>query len=1338
MLLWYWLVALTSSSLKLTNSLLDEEYNSSLLLFLLRTFVTVNSVFVFSLEWLVPRIRNRNVDKDLRNADIFSNLFLLWLNPLINTAFKTDITERDLPEMEDSFSTSELSDKLLDHWNKSSRKGAVGMAFTIARTLRLELVALIGAGFAIDILTYIRPFLLQKILLFVREYNNDRSLPLSIGIYWTLLNGLVSLWIVFLQNRIGLSAVRLSVGVNGAIYGSVFVKALKLSARSRETKTASHIINLMTTDLGQVNNCMQQLLPLFTTPLEIVYCFIVLYSFLGFSFFGGVSIMIIVVPLNAYVSSKFRQLTVDLMKAIDERVKITTSMFSNAKSLKLYAWEGPWLDRLKEARNEHELVLRKKVMFWLTILTGIWSIVPYFIAAGVFGAFLYMEDRPLTADIIFPSLSLFNLLSGPLIAIPYGITMLIQSKVSFQRFADLLSADEQPTDQLIHLPPVNDPKSKLPVVKFSNTTVSWSESEDAAVALDEIDFEAYKRQLLCVIGKVGAGKSALVKTLCGELFLKQGSVSIRGNIAYVPQEPWLLNQSVKDNILFRNKYDPEFYQKTLEACDLVYDIKNLPDGDETEVGERGISLSGGQKARVSLARAVYARADVYVLDDILSAVDEHVGKHLIDHVLGKHGLLASKTIVLATNNVKVLAEADNIILIEDKKIRESGSPLETIGKKGPIYELMKEFGAAQHETVEELKEEIVTVAVQEEPEEQFDDLRRASIESFRSISEEATKELERRKKSQDAVESGAVKSSVYLRYFQASGIGRVTLSVIMIIMVGALTTLGSVWLKLWSDQSITGATSESLYYLGVYVLIGIVYGVIHVSSTYIAQAIAGLKAAEVLHDNMAQMVLRSPMSFFEQTPLGQILNRFTTDINEIDNSVANTLASTFRVLMTMFFAVLVVCYSTPIVTIAVLPVTILYWYYQKFYLVASRQLKRLSSAARSPMMANFEESVKGIKVIRAFEKDRHFIHENNIRSDLVLKTVSHAASVDRWLALRLGIMGSLFVLFTGISGVYMAKLGLMTEGVLGLGMSNAMIITSQLWMVVRQSIEIERRGVTIERIFQYHALKSEAPEIVENNRPPAYWPSEGRITFDKFSTRYKEGMKLVLKDINLDIKPREKIGVVGRTGAGKSTLTLSLFRLIEPASGTVVVDNINTNDIGLLDLRHNMSIIPQDAQIFSGTVRDNLDPFRERDDTDLWRVLELCHLKDHVSGMEGGLDAALADSGENLSKGQAQLICLARALLHDSNILVLDEATASVDVETDKIIQQTIRTELKHKTIITIAHRLNTIMDSDRIVVLEKGEIAEFDSPQNLLAKPESLFYGLCEKAGLVGNEDKN
>lgn len=502
-------------------------------------------------------------------------------------------------------------------------------------------------------------------------------------------------------------------------------------------------------------------------------------------------------------------------------------------------------------------------------------------------------------------------------------------------------------------------------------------------------------------------------------------------------------------------------------------------------------------------------------------------------------------------------------------------------------------------------------------------------------------------------------------------------------------------------------------------------------------------ASRKLHDTMALAVIRSPMSFFETTPVGRIINRFSSDMNSLDDSVQYVMSFFLVSILDYLVVVIIIGYQVPLFLIVNAVLLVIYFYYQVYYVTLSRELKRLMSTSFSPIMSMLSETLAGHMIIDAFRHSDRFDYLNVENVQFNINCLFNFRSTNRWLSIRLESIGALMILTTALLSLATKNGGhALSTGMVGLLMSYALQVTNKLMWIVRMSVQLETNIVSVERIVEYCDLPPEAPPVIEDSRPPKNWPSQGLIRFKNYSTRYRANLDPVLRHLDLEIKPQEKIGIVGRTGAGKSTLSLALFRILEPSEGTIDIDGVDISKIGLKDLRSNLSIIPQDAQAFEGTVRTNLDPFEQYSDEEIWKALELSHLKPHILKMakddadpekkEDLLQTKISENGSNLSVGQRQLLCLSRALLNRSRILVLDEATAAVDSETDRLIQETIRAEFKDRTILTIAHRIDTVMDSDKIMVLDKGEVKEFDSPSNLLAQKDSIFYNLCDQGGYL------
>ncbi|XP_017461230.1 PREDICTED: multidrug resistance-associated protein 1-like, partial [Rhagoletis zephyria] len=876
-----------------------------------------------------------------------------------------------------------------------------------------------------------------------------------------------------------------------------------------------------------------------------------------------------------------------------------------------------------------------------------------------------------------------------------------------------------------------------------------------------------KGSLVAIVGQVGSGKSSLLSAMLGDMEKVGGSVNVaRGSsIAYVAQQAWIRNATLRDNVLFGSALQSARYQRVIEMCALKPDLAILPGGDQVEIGEKGINLSGGQKQRVAIARACYDTADVVLLDDPLSAVDSHVAKHLFAHVLSsKTGFLKDRTRVLATNNISILPEVDRIVVLSTSgTISEVGSYRELMANSGKFAEFVREHNSEDLNKKEAEEEREREKALREKFARSTSVISTASSTAssvhkrkltingtLRSLDgfdgDSAMVELgeaDSSSASKKLIQTELAETGGYITYFKSY-----TWTWCAIILLGfvakQLAAVGSnVWLAVWSNDKLHGGNGteqndEDLALrnvrLGVYAALGVTQGIC-VAVGSISLAIATIKSSVTFHRRLFDRIMRSPMRFFDTTPLGRIVNRFSKDIDTVDTAIPYSIEGLVFCLLEVVATIIYIAVQVPVFLAAVLPTLILYYFIQKFYLATSRQLKRLESITRSPIYSHFGETLSGVATIRAYGLGDSFTGQSNAHVDTNQRCYYPNFIANRWLALRLEFCGNLIIIFAAIFAVIYRESFQERPGFVGLIITYSFTVTLNLNWMVRMTSEMETNVVSVERISEYCQLEVEREWRRPENRDPVLpvgWPREGEISFVDYSVRYREGLDLVLSDVSVDIGAGEKIGIVGRTGSGKSTLTLALFRILEAAFGCIKIDGVEVGRLGLHELRGILSIIPQDPVLFSGTIRSNLDPFSVYSDAQLWEALGHAHLAEYIRSLDAGLEYVVAENGENLSIGQRQLICLARALLRRTKILVLDEATAAIDLETDALIQETIRREFAHCTVLTIAHRLNTILDSTRVLVMDAGRVLEFDTPEALLANTDSSFYSLAKDAGLV------
>ncbi|KXX78551.1 Metal resistance protein YCF1 [Madurella mycetomatis] len=1382
--LFYWLFLLIALAVKLRSLISQQIYAKSLPYFVTYCVSFGLAVVEFFLEWLWPKKNSayealvEEEECPIEYATVFSLLAFSWMTPLMKYGYSTFLTEEDLWGLSRKDTTKATGEALERTWQRelAHRKhpslwralfGAYGGPYMLAAVFKI----------GNDISQFIQPQLLRFLISFVASYKEGQEpQPAIKGAAIALAMFAIAAFQTTMIHQYFQLAFVTGMRIKSGLTSAIYKKALKLSNEGRSSKTTGDIVNYMAVDAQRLQDLTQFAQQLWSAPFQIVICMVSLYQLVGWSMLAGIGVMIIMIPINGMIARFMKNLQKQQMKNKDARSRLVAEIVNNMKSIKLYAWGAAFMNKLNYIRNDLELKNLRKIGAGQAFANFTWSTTPFLVSCSTFVVFVLTSDRPLSTDIVFPALTLFNLLTFPLAVLPMVITSMVEASVAVGRLTSYLTAEEIQPDAVELRPPVQSIGEETVVIR--DATFSWNRHESKTV-LNDINFRTTKGDLSCIVGRVGAGKSSFLQSILGDLWKIKGEVQVHGTIAYVSQSPWIMNATVRENIVFGYRYDSNFYEKTVKACALLDDFAQLPDGDETVVGERGISLSGGQKARVALARAVYARADVYLLDDCLSAVDSHVGRHIIDNVLGPKGLLASKTRILATNSIPVLVESDYICLLRGGEIAEKGTYRQLMAMRGLVSDLIRTAGqndsghssligtpsgsdsetstvieassnSQEKEELEEAQEGLSTLqAIRPGPgassqaskprSGSMATLRRASAASFRGARGKLNDEENpsRTKQAKEHSEQGKVKWSVYTEYAKTNNLFAVAVYAVALIAAHTAQFAGSFWLKTWAERNTeAGGNPEIGKYIGIYFVFGVGAALLTVVQTLILWIFCSIEASRKLHERMATAIFRSPMSFFDVTPAGRILNRFSSDIYRVDEVLARTFNMLFNNLAKSCFTLVVISVTVPAFIALIIPLSLMYLWIQRYYLRTSRELKRLDSVSRSPIYAHFQESLGGISTIRAYRQQDRFELENEWRVDGNLRAYFPSISANRWLAVRLEFIGAVVILgAAGFSVISVTNNSGLGQGMVGLAMSWALQITTSLNWIVRQTVEVETNIVSVERVLEYVRLPSEAPEIIHRSRPPVSWPSRGEVEFSNYSARYREGLDLVLKNINLDIKSHEKIGVVGRTGAGKSSLTLALFRIIEPDTGMISLDGLNTSTIGLLDLRRRLAIIPQDAALFEGTIRDNLDPGHVHDDTELWSVLEHARLKEHVASMEGGLEAKIHEGGSNLSQGQRQLVSLARAMLTPSNILVLDEATATVDVQTDAMLQTTLRGPLfANRTIITVAHRINTIMDSDRVVVLEKGEVVEFDTPRELLKK-RGVFWGLVKDAGLETGE---
>uniref|UniRef100_A0A3Q2PMB4 ABC-type glutathione-S-conjugate transporter n=1 Tax=Fundulus heteroclitus TaxID=8078 RepID=A0A3Q2PMB4_FUNHE len=1296
----------------------------------------------------------------VENASFLSKILFWWFTGLVVKGYRTPLEAEDLWTLREEDTSHKIISELQEDWTAECAKQQKALAsgaalgsrlpdqaqllrklqkeqssgFFLLRTLARKFGPYFLTGTLCIIFHDAFMFAIPQVLSLLLGFMRDEEAPLWKGYFYATLMFLLSCLQSLFNHQYMYTCFTVGMRVKTAVMGLVYRKSLVINSSARRTCTVGEIVNLVSADTQKLMDFVVYFNAVWLAPIEIALCLFFLWQHLGPSALAGIATVILIFPLNGFIAKKRSKLQEIQMKFMDGRIRLMNEILNGIKILKFYAWEKAFLEQVLGYR-EKELKALKKSQILYSISIASFNSSSFLIAFAMFGVYVTLDDRNvLDAQKVFVSMALINILKTPLSQLPFAISTTMQALVSLRRLGKYLCSEELRGDNVSKAP--LSPEGEDVIIE--NGTFSWT--PEGPPCLKRINIHVPRGSLVAVVGHVGSGKSSLLSAMLGETEKRSGQVTVKGTVAYVPQQAWIQNATVQDNILFGREKLKTWYQRVLEACALLPDLGILPAGDATEIGEKGLNLSGGQKQRVSLARAVYRKADVYLLDDPLSAVDAHVGQHIFEKVVGPKGVLRDKTRILVTHGMSFLPQADLILVLVDGEITESGSYQELLSRHGAFADFIHTFASTERKETGSRRSNARLSMVDFMPfsrdlsQEQLigGDTTNTNLQNMEPVSEtepDQTPEDLGKLTEVDKARTGRVKLKLYKKYFKTIGSAIIILIVFLYAFQQGASLTYNYWLSMWADDPVVNGTQiDTDLKLSVFGALGFVQG-IAIFGTTVAISICGIIASRQLHTDLLVNVLRSPMSFFECTPSGNLLNRFAKEIDAIDCMVPEGLKMMLSYVFKLLEVCIIVMMATPFAAVIILPLAFLYAFVQSFYVATSCQLRRLEAVSRSPIYTHFNETVQGASVIRAFGEQPRFILQANERVDFNQTSYFPRFVATRWLAVNLEFVGNVVVLAAAILSV-MGR-STLSPGIVGLAVSHSLQVTGILSWIVRSWTDVENNIVSVERVNEYAETPKEASWSTEGSSLPVAWPQSGTIEFQDYGLQYRKGLELALKDVTLHINQREKVGIVGRTGAGKSSLALGIFRILEAAKGKIFIDGVNIADIGLHDLRSRITIIPQDPVLFSGSLRMNLDPFDTYTDEEIWSSLELAHLKTFVSNLPDKLNYECSEGGENLSLGQRQLVCLARALLRKTKILVLDEATAAVDLETDTLIQSTIRTQFEHCTVLTVAHRLNTIMDYTRVIVMDRGHISEMDSPANLISQ-RGQFYRMCLEAGLV------
>ncbi|XP_065933440.1 ATP-binding cassette sub-family C member 4-like isoform X2 [Magallana gigas] len=1296
-------------------------------------------------------------------ANWLSRFTFWWVFPLFRYGFRHPLTQDHLYDVLPEDQSDLLGDRMENSWNayvkKCEEKGKKpSLYWAVIAEFKWEwgvngifLVASEGIRIA-------QPYLIGRIISYFQP--GSTLSQTEVYIYATVVAVSHILQLIVYPKYFFTClhiALKMKVAVASLIYRKIL--KIKITSLSNHSTTSGKIINHLSTDLEKFSYTIESFHFCWLGPLEIVAILYLLYQQIGLVSFLTLAVTVVLLPLQFMLGWIYGKLRMKIGAAGDKRIHLMNQIIAGMRVIKMYCWEKPFSEIVFNLRG-WEVSEIWKANIAKSINIGLFQSASVIISMALFGTAWY-TGVPLSAQRIYSILGwVFSLRQTIFLFMMYLVENNKQLESSLKRIQSFLTLEDMKV--FSESEGTTKPMEKGGVsVCIRDMTTSWhgphsldkggfanklfDQEMAEAFSLKNIDLDIKKGELLAVVGPVGSGKTSLLLSLLKELPPETGQVCVQGRLGYMAQTPWVMSGTIQANVTFGENVEEGRYRQVLHACALYKDLELMRYGDQTLVGERGLLLSGGQKARLTLARTVYRDADVYLLDDPLGAVDTEVGSHLFQRCICE--LLRGKTRILVTHQLQYLKSADRIVVLNEGRVVSVGT-YDDLVKQGTEFSSILIRHDKNIEEKDERQEKSVNVTG-EKSTEAFDD--------------------------GEFVETGDVGWNVYKDYYLS---GRpwlyLPLTMFLLLIAYASYGYGHWYLAKWAElsDSLNLRTQNGSYPLypvidtlnqthGLYTiymynitpllqtsnstpegslitlqgdelmqqyLVAMSVFVVGISLFSLVYFRMSVIISKRLHNNMFRVVMGAKTHFFDSNPVGQILNRFARDLGLIDSLIPSLTCMVIEISVHLAMKIGITCIINPFLLLPLTPLVIVLYLIRWFSLPTTRNMKRLEAMTQSPIFSHISDTLVGLQSIRALGMSRKFLQDFDRFQDRHTSAFFLYLSTIRWFSVNsLFILDVYFVLVILLSLVLRDMIGL-SGGLFGMALNYLLTMATPFAYMMRKTADLNTLLTSVERIVFYTKLEQEAPKV-SDSLPPSSWPQNGEIKLVNVGLQYSSDTDQVLHNITCLINSREKIGIVGRTGAGKSSLLAALLRLAEP-TGEIYIDGVNVLKIGLHELRNKISVIPQDPILFSGTLRKNLDPFEEYTDDQLWIALEQVQLKVKVQSEREGLYMEVSDSGQNLSVGQRQLVCLARAILRQNNILVLDEATANVDHNTDRLIQETIRSRFKNCTVLTVAHRIHTIMDSSRVMVLNQGKLVEFDTPYQLLQIEDGFFRNLVQQTG--------